>query len=149
MSTPNPLLADYLYLQPLIIERLISQMPEGQVLPVEGAERMAQVFETDLRPMVVWVVWGGDRFAASSPAGAASARQGWLVLLAMRSVAPNPDARNAAAGPWLARLHKALDGWNPSGGPGAAKFARVQGPKPDYKAVSALYPLMFEIPIFF
>lgn len=146
MSTPNPLHADYLFLQPLIIKRLADQVPE---LPVDGAERMSQSFENDMRPMAVWVVWGGDRFAADAPQGASFCRQGWLILLAMRNVAQTPDARNSAAGPWLAKLHQALNGWSPTGQPGAAKFARVQGPKPDYKSVSALYPLMFEIPLHF
>lgn len=145
----NPLHTDYLYLQQLIIDRLMSQMPPGQALPVEGAESMAQVFEADVRPMVVWVVWGGDRIDRSTAGPAALAYQGWLVLLAVRNPAPSKDARNNTAGTWLAMLHQALSGWQPAGVPGSPKFTRAQGPKPDYKKASALYPLAFEISIHF
>lgn len=149
MSTSNPLREDYLYLQPQIIDRLVSQMPAGEQLPVEGAERMGQVLDNDQRPLVVWVVWGGDRFSSGTPAGASQARQGWIVLLVMRNAAFSADARNSVAGPWLARLHNALNGWRPSGLPGGPQFARVQGPKPDYRTASAIYPLAFEIPVHF
>lgn len=149
MSAPNPLLDDYLYLQPQIIDRLKAQLAPELGVPVEGAERMSQVFESDIRPMVVWVLWSGDRIGASSAADGAQCAQGWMVLLALRNVGVPQDARNSQAGPLLARLHKALHGWRPAGVPGTPKFTRAQGPKPDYQKASAIYPLAFEIPLHF
>lgn len=143
----TPVQQDYLFLQPLIIQRLLATVPGGQVVPIDGAERMAQAFEQDLRPMTVWVLWAGDRMDRSNAGPGALTYQAWLVLLAMRNVAPAQDARTSSAGTWLAWLHKAMAGWQPTGVPGSAKFTRIQGPKPDYKAGSVLYPLQFEIPI--
>lgn len=147
MSAPSPALQDYLFLQPLVIERVQTAVPAEQHVVVDGAERMMQAFEQDLRPITLWVLWAGDRIDRSTAASGALVFQNWLVLLALRNPSPDQYARSSAAGPWLARLHKVMAGWQPTGVPGSPKFTRVQGPKPDYKNGSALFPLQFEIPI--
>ena len=148
MSNPA-LLADYLFLGPLIEERLRATLDAG--VPVEGIEQMSQANEAqDLRAVVVYVMWGGDRFdggEAGRAGGGTSQRlkQRWLVLVRVRNAsAAVKDARNAAVGPLLSQVHKAVSGWEPEGAL-MHKFVRAQGLAPDYKSTSALYPLAFEI----
>ncbi len=148
MSNPA-LLADYLFIGPLIEDRLRGQLPTGT--PVEGIEQLSQARDAqDLRAVVVYVMWGGDRFDggdAGRAGGGASQRlyQRWIAWIRVRngSVVVK-DARNAGAGPLLSAVHKALAGWEPDGAL-TRKLVRTQGPAPDYQAASGLYPLAFEI----
>ena len=147
MSNPT-LLADYLFIGPLIEERLRATLDAG--VPVEGIEQLSQANEAqDLRALVAYVMWGGDRFDGSEAGragGGASQRliQRWLVLLRVRNASQaNKAARNEAVGPLLSQMHKALAGWEPEGA--MRKMTRAQGLTPDYKSTSALYPLAFEI----
>lgn len=141
------LLADYLFLGPLIEEQLAAQVAN---VPVEGIETMSQARDDqDLRARVLYVMWGGDRFDTSSTGTASNGSsqklmQRWIVWLKVRNTSvANKDARNAGAGPLLSAVHKALAGWRPEGSQRA--LLRTQGPAPDYQAASGLYPLSFEI----
>ncbi|MCW5657447.1 MAG: hypothetical protein KIT60_07070 [Burkholderiaceae bacterium] len=140
--------ADYLFIGPLIEQRLRAQI--GENVPVEGVEHMAQARDAqDLRELVLYVMWGGDSFAggeASRARGGESQRvfQRWIVWLRVRNASvANKAARSTRAGPLLSAVHKALAGWTPEGA--FRPLLRTQGPAPDYQAASGLYPLAFEI----
>lgn len=147
MST-EALLADYLFLGPLIEERLREQFAEP--LPVESIEAMSQAVDAmEHREAVLYVMWGGDRFntGQSGRAGGGTSQQvyqRWITWLRIANEsAADRAARNRLAGPYLSATHKAIAGWTP---PGAFNpFLRTQGPAPDYKPASGLYPLAFEI----
>jgi hypothetical protein len=140
------LAADYLFLAPLIAQRLLDQVPD---IPVDVCETTKQVLEADKRQRVLLVLWAGDRVAdgeASRASGGASQllHQRWLVMLGLNNVAKAGDARNVAAGPVLSQVHKALAGWTP---PGAARpLRRASAPlQPTFTESKAVYPLGFEI----
>jgi len=141
------MLANYLFLQPLIEARLKAEVAGG--MPVEGIEELAQAGKEDQRPFVIFVYWAGDRFdeTEAGRAGRGTSqmmRQRWFVILYARNAAQaNRDARNASVGALLTQLHKALAGWQPEGC--ARTFTRCNGLVPDYTRASGLYPLAFEI----
>lgn len=142
------LAADYLFLAPLIEQRLREEIAEG--VPVEGIEQLSQVVDAaELRPFVMYVMWGGDRVpqveGARSGQGASQVLyQRWIVWLRVRNASTaDKAARNLAAGPLLSAIHKAIAGWVPGGA--FKPFLRAQGVPPDYKAASGMYPLAFEI----
>jgi hypothetical protein len=141
-----PLASDYLFLQPLIEQRLRDQIAG---LPVEGIEQLAQAVDSqDQRPRVCYVLWSGDRFPEAAPRGSASVVvQQWTAWLRVRNAsAADKDARNEAAGAVLSALHKALSGWAPPDQQRA--FRRASGARPNYQATSGLYPLTFEIELY-
>lgn len=139
--------ADYLFVGPLVLARLADQVTGT---PVEGIEDMAQARDdADMRPRVLYVMWGGDRFDTTEAGRAANGAsqklyQRWIVWLKVRNASQaRKDARNTEAGAVLMQVHKALAGWVPPGG--LRPLVRTQGPAPDYKPASGLYPLSFEI----
>lgn len=140
------LAADYLFLAPLIAQRLVDQVPD---IPVDVCETTKQVLEADRRQRVLMVLWAGDRVAEgeSGRAGAGTSQllhQRWLVVLGLNNVAKTGDARNVAAGPVLSRVHKALAGWTPEGSP--RPLRRASAPlQPTFTESKAVYPLGFEI----
>lgn len=138
------LLADYLYIGPLIEERLLAMLDAG--VPVEGIEQLSQARDAqDLRAQVLYVMWGGDRFVSAANGGLSQMfYQRWLVWVRVRNASlAAKDARNTAAGALLSAVHKALAGWKP--GSEVRALLRTQGPAPDYQSTSGLYPLAFEI----
>lgn len=145
MSLPD-LANDYLFLAPLIEQRIKDTVAN---VPVDVCETAAQVLAADKRSQVVMVLWAGDRFDASDRgrAGAGAQQiltQRWLVMLGISSAAPTPDARNTRAGPLLSQLHKALAGWTPQGA--YRPFVRANAAlQPTFTSNKAVYPLGFEI----
>lgn len=133
---------DYFYVGPLLEERLREQIAEG--IPVEGVEVMAQIRDdSDHRALVMFVMWGGDRFG-EAVGTAQLAYQRWVVWVRARNASQaDKDARNKAAGPLLSAITRAVVGWKPADC--LRPFRRTNGPAPDYKPVSCLYPLAFEI----
>jgi hypothetical protein len=137
---------DYLYLQPLIAQRLREQMPN---LVAYGVQSMDQILATELRQPVAFVLWDGERFADAARAGGSTiSAQRWAVMLAVANA--NQDAQDAPlnneAGPLMAGIHKALAGWEPEGIAGRS-FKRVNGRSPIYSPNAGIYPLTFEASI--
>lgn len=137
--------ANYLFMGPLIEQRLREQF--GDELPVEPIEQYSQATDsTDLRPVVLYVLWGGERVAGNEAGRTRDGQridQVWVAALRVRSVATG-TGRNGVAGPWLGRIHRALNGWAPQQAYGNA-MARAQGPAPSLAKDSGLYPLAFQI----
>jgi hypothetical protein len=140
------LLEDYLFLGPLLRERLLAEVPD---VPVDLCETVEQVLAADKRARVLMVLWAGDFFpdAAGAEAGAGKSvvlRQRWLVSLALNNAAPAKDARNRGAGQLMSAVHRAVSGWQPEGAYRA--FRRANAPlRPDINAAKAIYPMGFEI----
>lgn len=136
------LASDYLFIAPLLEQHLREQIGEG--IPVEGVELMAQIRDdADHRPLVLFVMWGGDRFK-ESVGSAQMSYQRWVVWARVRNASQaDKAARNKAAGPLLSAITHAVVGWKPEGC--HRPFQRTNGPAPDYKPASGLYPLAFEI----
>lgn len=136
------LLADYLFLGPLIAERLADQVPD---VPVSVIETTAQLLAEDRRQRSVMVMWAGDAFGDSAGHGRfQKITQRWLVVLGLNNVAPATDARHQVAGPMLSQLHQALAGWTPPDCNTPLQRAQAQM-RPDFTKTKALYPLGFEI----
>jgi hypothetical protein len=141
MTTPA-LLANYLFIAPLLEARLQEQIVS---VPVEAIEQLAQAGAEDARPTVIYLLWDGDQFGDSTPRGTSQiVSQRWLALLYQRHMSPNDkDARAQAAGRHLSSIHKAVAGWKPEGC--ERPFRRAQGRSPSYSKTSGLFPLTFEI----
>lgn len=137
---------DYLFLGPLIVERLKDQVPD---MPIGLVERAEQVLEADRRAYVLMVLWAGDRVAegAGGRAGGGTNQQivqRWLVSYAVNNVARAADSRLQGAGVVLSRVHKALAGWTPS--MAGRPLVRANAPlQPVFTESKAVYPLGFEI----
>lgn len=138
--------ADYLFLAPLIKARL-----EGKVadVAVDICETAEQVYKSDLRQVVLMVMWGGDvvpeQESARAGAGASQViHQRWGVLLALANPSQFKDARQVQAGPLLSKIHKALAGWTPEGC--SRPFRRANAPlRPDIQPQKAIFPMGFEV----
>lgn len=135
--------ADYFFVQQIIVDRLKDVLPE---LPVRGIDSLASATENDVRDAVVYVLYEGERFTDDSGNGLSNAmRQRYAVMLTVEHKRQNDDAgRNAAAGPLLSRLHKALAGYTHEQ-LRTRTFKRVNGRAPIYTPGTAIYPLTFEV----
>jgi hypothetical protein len=137
---------DYLFMQPLIAQRLRDQIPG---LLAYGVQSMDQILATELREPVCFVLWDGERFKDVGRSGGSTiATQRWAVMLAVANA--TQDAQDAPlnnqAGPLLAQIHTALAGCEVEQIPGRA-LRRVNGRTPIYSANAGVYPLTFEIDI--
>jgi hypothetical protein len=143
------LLADYLFLGPLIQERLKEQVLD---VPVDLCETADQVLKADQRARVLMVMWAGERFVESE-AGRVSNQatqtvyQRWLVLLAINNPSAYKDARHKSAGQMLSAIHGAIAGWKPEGCTRAMQRAAASL-RPDITATKAIYPLGFELQLY-
>lgn len=136
------LLADYLFIGPLVVDRLADQVPD---IPVELCETSDDVLKADTRKRVLKVLWGGDLLGADAAGGSAQAlRQAWLVMVALGVVPKVTNVRATAAGPVMSQVHKALAGWTPAGAQRPFKRAQARV-APRFTEKSAVYPLAFEI----
>lgn len=146
MSSPQ-VLDNYLFLQPLIAARLKDQLADDT--PIEGIESLTQAGDQDKRPRVIYVMWAGDIFDESDSGRAGRGvsqmvRQRWMVALRINNASQvDKAARNADAGRWLSRIHKALAGWVPDGL--GRPFVRSGSVAPNYTKASGLFPLGFAI----
>lgn len=148
MATPA-LLADYLFVGPLIQSRIRDTVKSLQADDVQQIETVEQaVSQGGMRPLA-FVLWEGDRFGGAADL---QARQGsahamdqmWTVLLHVTAVSQiDLSARNDMAGRLLSEIHMALSGWTPLGC--AKPLVREQGRAAIYKTNSALYPLTFSV----
>lgn len=144
-SIDNPaLLQDYLFIGPLIEQRLREQLPD---MPVDVCETVEQVLAADQRTQVLMVMWAGERFGDRAADGRAQKlRQTWVVILGLNFVGKTAPTRYQKASPLLTLVHRALAGWTPEGA--CAPLVPVNtGLRPDINRNKALYPLGFEIDV--
>lgn len=140
MSLPA-LLTDYLFIGNLLAARLRDLVAD---VPVEVVESPDQLMRADNRARVLYVLWAGDRFGERAGGRSQQMWQRWLVVLAIKNVGAQADARQAKAGPLLSQVHRAVVGWTPEGA--VLTFGRADSPlRPDIRKDLALYPLGFDI----
>lgn len=136
---------NYLFVGPLLVSRLETEVPD---IPVELVERPEQMLANDRRARVLMVMWAGDRFATGtdgrmSDSSSQVVYQRWLVALGINNVGQR-DARNADAGVLLSLVHYAIAGWKPEGSP--RPLLRANAPlAPMFTNDKGLYPIGFEI----
>lgn len=137
------LLDDYLFIGPLLVQRLQEQL--GADMPVEEVEDLQTAGDSERRAHVVWVLWAGDQFGDQAMGGAGQAfAQRWLVVLFIRNESlGNRASRSQAAGAWLGRIQRALGGFKPAGC--LRGLRRAQGPSPNYTKAEGMFPLLFAI----
>lgn len=135
--------ANYLFVQPLIAQRLCDELPG---VPVRSIDSLASATENDVRDTLIYVLFEGERFTDESGDGLRNmVRQRYAVMLAVEHKRQNDDAaRNAAAGPVLSKIHLALSGYTHEH-LHSRTFKRTNGRPPIYTPGVALYPLTFEI----
>jgi hypothetical protein len=148
MATPA-LQADYLFVGPLIVDRLRATVPQIAPTDVMRIEELAQAGTGQAaRGPLAYVLWDGEQFPQAQgqamQGAAQQAVQLWTVVVQVRNASQvQDDARNTSAGPLLSAVHLALAGWKPEGAVHA--LHRVPGHKPNYQPNSGLYPLTFGI----
>ena len=138
---------DYLFLEPLLIERITAQVDGLQL--VAGVPDLQTVAENQNYSPAVYVIYLGDEIA-TGPAGQGGAKkiqtvtQNWAVVLAVYSADANGDGSEARrdAGPLLGKLISAVTGWKPS--IDVNPFGRSARQSPvAYNAGYFYYPLVF------
>ncbi len=136
-------MADYLAAEPLIIQRLQSQIANMAVL---SAADLADVVEAQQTTPAIHVLYDGDRLVDAQGRGQAQAvAQRWMIVIAVRNARDQGKGGKArgTAGPHLDAALKTLSGYELSTGHGALK--RVPAPRPVYsKGGFAYFPLAFE-----
>lgn len=146
MTTPA-LLADYLFVGPLIRARLAAELPafsaEGAVQDIEGYE---QAVQRAIAAPMAFVAWDGDTLGDGDANAGRNVllRQGWSVLIVARNATQSSGAwRDETVGPLLACVHQALAGWTPEGA--FKPLKRVQGRPARYADNAGMYPMAFQI----
>ncbi|MBX6761994.1 hypothetical protein ISE73_33745, partial [Pseudomonas aeruginosa] len=110
---------DYLFLEPLLIERIRSEVPGLAI--VSGVPDLAALSEQDQPAPSVYVVYLGDEIGtgADHQGGRRAIQaigQQWAVVLVVHYADSSNSGEGARreAGPLLGRLVKALTGWAPA-----------------------------------
>lgn len=113
---------DYLFCEPLIIERIRAELPE--LVEVLSAGELARVQDDKPICPAVYVIFSGDVISDSVESTGGIRRvvqattQLWTVVLAVQLADGRglAEETNAEAGPLLAKLSRALQGWMPEDG---------------------------------
>jgi hypothetical protein len=126
-----------------IVARLKAEVPGlGEVLCIDQFDPKAS--EPRAFPAAV-VLLASLRVTtpASGLRQVAGVEQDWLVVLAVRSAARDPNANAAEFGPLIPATVAALMGWKPDGSDYG--FAWKTGPRPDYGKDVSYFPLLFSL----
>lgn len=139
---------NYLALEPLIIDRLKTEVPTLRA--VLSADALADLAEGVQTTPAAYVLYDGDDVpSADGKRAGDGARQlvsqRWLVVLAVRNARGGSDAREDA-GPLLTQILAALAGYHPQPAPPSQVYRplkRAQAPRPGYHAGYGYFPLLF------
>lgn len=139
---------DYLYLEPLIIERVRESVPG--LADVAGIPDLASVDEARQVTPAVYVVYLGDDVGGGaqhqgSRGAIQTVTQNWAVVLSVHYADATGSGEGARkeAGPLLGALLQALSGWLPDGATAPMKRAPQQAPVA-YANGYFYYPLVFQ-----
>lgn len=143
------MLSDYLALEPVIIDRLESEVTE--LVLVGSAPDLDGLAEGRQATPSAYVIYGGDQVPTNdrriSDAGKRHViTQRWFVVLAVRNVRDTVSGSGVRsdAGPLLSKIITALAGekpWVPVSG--IRPLRRAGAPRPSYRAGYGLFPLLF------
>lgn len=143
MSTQSLWSANALWAGPVIVARLIDQVPAlRQVLLLDELDRSTNGPRQVPAALVLL-----DRMIPNADPQRAQAlvQQDWLVALAVRSAATEADRNSAQIGPLVPQVVKALNGWVP---PGQLRpLAWRPGMRPNYGRDTSYWPLVFSIQV--
>ena len=147
------MIEDYLAAGPLIEARIRDKV--GGIKRIEGVGDLTAWLEDEAefekqisgKLPAAFVGYDGDVIGAMAGDGFAHvAAQRWLVVLAVGNYRRADTAKGVveAAGPLLAQLMAALNGWKPEG---FSELKRQVAPRPGYRAGVGFFPLMFSIDV--
>ena len=147
------MIANYFELEPALIERIKTMMPE--LNDVYGMSDLTAIRDraANLAPCVC-VVYDGDTIPGGegSRGGQGEAQvvfQRWVLWLIVRNVRELQEGRDARndAGPLASKLIKSIAGWQPTSNSGFRKLRRISAPRPLYDAGTIHIPILFEAPL--
>lgn len=114
MSAQSLFAADALWPGPLLVARLLAQVPElREVLLIDDIDPALPPTRQYPAALVMLDSFGPQ--AADPQQLVADAQQDWVVAIAVQSVAADLDRSMRAVGPLASKLIKALQGWVPDG----------------------------------
>lgn len=139
---------DYLFLEPLLVERVRAEVPG--LAKVGGVPDLATVAGQQQLSPAVYLIYLGDDLSDGPPAQGGRGQvqtvtQLWAAVLALYCADSNGEGVTARreAGPLLGQLLKALTGWIPRAD--VAPLTRRQGPaEAAYADGYFYYPLVFQ-----
>jgi hypothetical protein len=138
---------DYLALEEPLIERVRACCAaELGLRAVQGVADLEGVIAAGQRLPAVYVLYAGERVPAgeqSHRGGVAHVDQRWYVVLALRNVrdTQHGSAWRRDAGPMLAALNAALQGWRAA--PEFQPLQKTSAPAPMYTAGYGYFPLAY------
>jgi hypothetical protein len=138
---------DYLALEDLLVARVKAEMPELKAV-LTAVDLAGVQAQRQLEP-AAHVIYLGDEVGqgASAQGGSGLAQvtsQQWMVVLVIKfaGTVTSGKGNRAKAGPLIAKLLKALCGWQPVAPLTALK--RINAPKVGYDNGYAYYPFAFK-----
>ncbi|WP_295586017.1 hypothetical protein [uncultured Lamprocystis sp.] len=138
--------ANYLALEPLLLERLEPLTTDWPTLRIEAARDVAGVLAKDQRLPSLCVLYQGDAAvdATDGLGQLVHADQRWAVVVAARDLREAAAGR-VSAGELAAAVIARLQGWQPNGREsGLGRLRRQAAPAPVYSNEGAVYlPLTF------
>jgi len=135
------MIVDYLEAESLIIERLREKLPEIKAFP--PAESLDSVERAvGQKTPAVFVIYDGEHITPSRGDLPQNAEQRWLVVVATRNINdPSGKSTREKAGPLMAKIIRALQGWKP--GPQFGKLSRAPATGVLYSDTFSYFPLAF------
>lgn len=148
------MIEDYLSAGPLIEARIRDKV--GGVKRIEGVGDLTAWLEDEAefekqvngKLPAAFVGYDGDVLGDMTGEGSDHvAAQRWLVVLAVGNYRRADTAKGVVsdAGPLLAQLMEALNGWKPAG---FTELIRQAAPRPGYRAGVGFFPLVFSTNVF-
>lgn len=138
--------ANALWAGPLIVVRLIDQVPElRDVLLLDELDPATNAPKQTPAAVVLL-----DRMGPTDTQALRShvvVQQDWLVALAVRSAAPTADRNSAQIGALLPAVVKALQGWAPGGEQQLRALTWQPGTRPQYGRDMSYWPLLFSLQV--
>jgi hypothetical protein len=148
-------ITDYLFCEPLIVERLREQIPD--LVEVTNAAGLAAIDTDNPSCPSVYVIYMGDAVSPGPTATggiqaqAQSVIQFWATVLTVYIA----DGRgigqgvNTVAGPWMSKIIEALSGWAPDAKLCKPLSRAAMSLPVDYEAGYGYFPLVFQTQLIF
>jgi hypothetical protein len=143
MAAPD----NYLELEPIIIERWKTQMPE--LVNVVAIADLPDIMQVSQSVPAGIVYYDGDNIGTNTDRGASQGvDQRWALVVAVRNVRDvrEGSAARQEAGPLISKTLNVIAGWKPK--EGYKEFRRISGPGPAYTKGFAYFPLLFSTRLF-
>ena len=144
MSAQALFAADALWPGPLLVARLLAQVPElREVLLIDDIDPALPPTRQYPAALVMLDAFGPQ--PADPQQLVANAQQDWVVAIAVQSVAADLDRSMRAVGPLVSKVVKALQGWVPDGQRNA--FAWRRSLRVARSPAYTYYPFVFSLQV--